>query len=721
MRNTQGLTLVAVVLLVLLSGCEGSDKNQMRAVQGNEFDDNQAAWLHRHLPKQTIAYLNVPTPWSYLFTAKADALQGVQSLYVHQDQVNAIKQGINEHYLPLLPAESRDLVSVLLQHMQSSLEVAVINYSEAAIMPNVALATRLTGISADELMNQVELVLQTLDPAIALVRQDSQNAAESQPVWNFKLNNFQSYIRFDESSGQLLMLGGLGANVERLSSLWNDATASELSAVADLSQQVDPSGLNLKAWVAPQTILKLGSPFIPPQQAEQLKKIALDQIEYLWIGAGSTKGQASLNVHVMMPEVAWRQYLPRVNDWFDVQMAGMPESVWQFSLPTAEQLNLALENIKEGSLNLSEEQQQEMNVLADFEKYSGFTAADFLNAHGQQFYRVTDESGTWMAMKINDRGLYNKISQSFYELYETEPVKREFYGTEIYEMHFSMYETIFKLTEKQGNISPDDSEWLSIFRDHVYWYEEDNILYMSYVPQVLAQKRNHKKPIPLSAWLDQNQGSDWESAVLAYGRDVQGMPQALYHHYLRMLQYIGDLARVEVDLFDLPTAADMNMPDQGRINLALSSDEQKVSLVFGYEFTVMDPLVTGEGGMMAIATVAILAAYAIPAYRDYTMRAKVGGILARSAVYKITLSEQYVSTGSFAGINATVETEGTGFTIDEASGTIVIDLRQADESFEDGGFIYLEPELVSEHSIEWHCSGTIKQSFLPSQCKTIDN
>ncbi len=719
MRYRQGLTLVAVVLLVLLSGCEGNNNSPMRAVQGSEFDENKTAWLHRHLPKQTVAYLNVPTPWSYLFAAKADALQGVQSLSVHQDQVNAIKQGIYEQYLPHIPTKSRELMSLILQHMESTLEIAVINYSESGIMPNVAVATRLSGISADDLMKQLEPVLQSFDPAIALVRQQRQEAEDSPPIWQFELNKLQSYIQFDESSGQLLMLGGLGANTERLTSLWNDSTASELSAVTDLSQQIDPSGLNLKAWVAPQQILKLGGPLIPPQQAEQLTQLALDQVEYIWMGTGSAKGQASLNLHVVMPEVAWRQYLPRVNDWFDVNMAGMPESVWQFSLPTAAQLSLALENYSKNHPKLTEAQQQDMDMLVDFEKYSGFTAADFLNAHGQQFYRVTDESGTWMAMKINDRGLYNKISQSFYELYETEPVKREFYGTEIHELHFSMYQTLFKLTENQADSSLDDAEWLSIFRDHVYWYEEDNILYMSYVPQVLAQKRNHKKQIPLSAWLDRNQGSNWKSAVFAYGRDVKGMPQALYHHYLRLLQYIGDLARVEVDLFDLPTATDMNMPDQGRINLALSSDEQKVSLVLGYEFTVMDPLVTGEGGMMAIATVAILAAYAIPAYRDYTMRAKVGGILARSAVYKITLSEQYVSTGSFAGINATVETEGTGFTIDEASGTIVIDLRQADETFKGGGFIYLEPELVSDHSIVWHCSGTIKKAQLPASCEAL--
>ena len=55
--------------------------------------------------------------------------------------------------------------------------------------------------------------------------------------------------------------------------------------------------------------------------------------------------------------------------------------------------------------------------------------------------------------------------------------------------------------------------------------------------------------------------------------------------------------------------------------------------------------------MIVIAILAILMAYALPAYRDYGVRTKLGEGNAMSAAYKMAINEAYVRTGSFVGLN----------------------------------------------------------------------
>ena len=51
--------------------------------------------------------------------------------------------------------------------------------------------------------------------------------------------------------------------------------------------------------------------------------------------------------------------------------------------------------------------------------------------------------------------------------------------------------------------------------------------------------------------------------------------------------------------------------------------------------------------MIVIAIVAILVALAVPAYQDYTIRAKVGECVNAAAVPKLQISEYYETVGNF--------------------------------------------------------------------------
>ena len=58
--------------------------------------------------------------------------------------------------------------------------------------------------------------------------------------------------------------------------------------------------------------------------------------------------------------------------------------------------------------------------------------------------------------------------------------------------------------------------------------------------------------------------------------------------------------------------------------------------------------------MIVIAIIAILMAYALPAYRDYTIRAKLGEGNAMAAAVKMAVNEAFVRNGDLSVLNAGV-------------------------------------------------------------------
>ncbi len=211
MQKINGMRLFSIFLIVLISGCDNkqvaANNNGIRDMSTSyDLDQDKTAWLRDHLPDETLAYINVPTPWNYLFDAKADALHAVQSLPGHKQQVADIKQGIKDNYYQYVPVEAQGVVSLLLEHVATSVEVALINYSESAMLPTVAIGTRLEGMTADQVADQLTQVLVMIDPNIELVRPNQD------PQWTFKVNMFPAFVRFDQSTGRLLMFGGMAAN-----------------------------------------------------------------------------------------------------------------------------------------------------------------------------------------------------------------------------------------------------------------------------------------------------------------------------------------------------------------------------------------------------------------------------------------------------------------------------------------------------------------------------
>jgi type IV pilus assembly protein PilA len=138
--------------------------------------------------------------------------------------------------------------------------------------------------------------------------------------------------------------------------------------------------------------------------------------------------------------------------------------------------------------------------------------------------------------------------------------------------------------------------------------------------------------------------------------------------------------------------------------------------------------------MIVIAIVAILVALAVPAYQDYTIRAKVGECVNAAAVPKLQISEYYETVGSFpadisvAGITAQGDSQFCDvYTTYNASTSVSATFRvEVDETAV--GTVSgntLQPQMTGTPTgsggVNWNCSrgGTAAANlkYLPSTCR----
>ncbi|RMD80193.1 MAG: pilin [Gammaproteobacteria bacterium] len=127
--------------------------------------------------------------------------------------------------------------------------------------------------------------------------------------------------------------------------------------------------------------------------------------------------------------------------------------------------------------------------------------------------------------------------------------------------------------------------------------------------------------------------------------------------------------------------------------------------------------------MIVVAIIGILAAIAIPAYQDYTIRAKVSEGLNLAAGAKAAVTEYYQDKGSFPADNATAglpaDTDITGNNVQKvtvANGVITITYSGGGSNL-NGKTVTLTP-ADNNGSISWTCAaGTLDPKYLPSSCR----
>ena len=129
--------------------------------------------------------------------------------------------------------------------------------------------------------------------------------------------------------------------------------------------------------------------------------------------------------------------------------------------------------------------------------------------------------------------------------------------------------------------------------------------------------------------------------------------------------------------------------------------------------------------MIVVAIIGILAAVALPAYRDYTVRAKVTEVILAASAGKQNVAE-YVNTYGVmpAAASLTLASAaskyvfGTAYSFTSSTvGVITATATIAEAAMNSGTIVLTGTVNPTSSSVDWVCTGTIPQNFRPSSCK----
>jgi type IV pilus assembly protein PilA len=132
--------------------------------------------------------------------------------------------------------------------------------------------------------------------------------------------------------------------------------------------------------------------------------------------------------------------------------------------------------------------------------------------------------------------------------------------------------------------------------------------------------------------------------------------------------------------------------------------------------------------MIVVAIIGILAAIAIPAYQDYTIRAKMSEPISFADAAKTSVSEYFQTKGkmpadaSTAGVNESATSQYIGEVAYAPQGnstaTITITVTNVGGSA-NGDQIVFTGTGKDSGTVEWTCSGAggMPQKYLPASCR----
>jgi len=122
--------------------------------------------------------------------------------------------------------------------------------------------------------------------------------------------------------------------------------------------------------------------------------------------------------------------------------------------------------------------------------------------------------------------------------------------------------------------------------------------------------------------------------------------------------------------------------------------------------------------MIVIAIIGILAAVALPAYQDYTIRAKASELILAGSTAKNLVSEYAIIKGSLPGAtNLSIQNVTSGMTSSVEYTNTTIRITGSRTALGATVIITLSPTLNASGGVNWACAAVEGSRYMPGSCQ----
>lgn len=667
-------------------------------------------WLRDHLPDNALGYVRIPQLLGLLATPKGNSLDPALRSKANVANILRLKKAIGENVLEYLPMFEDLRIRMLEQHIRSPLEIAFF----MSPAPAGLIAVNLDLESNDAFREMLE-VFSLIDPSFGLL-----DPMGDDGIGQFTGTGMPTLFQFDAHSGRLLLHIGPGVNREAFGAMLNGLEKpNDDHRMSAMERSVDDSGQGFFAWLNAERAVPALRAVAPPEKMAEFNAAGLDQISTIGFGWGAANGKSRFAIAVDVMPGGKRDYLPYVDNQVAARAAGDPDAAVILSIPTAAEFtrieSLALQSASE------ESQQSWLDGKASFKELTGITPEELLDAIGPEVVLIFDMAGDYVAIRLRNRALWNQTLDRLAAKTGSPVVAHKVAGKTYF--HWDLPGELSLLANDEGESLGDIAELFSKQRDHYYWTIDGDFLYMASVPQILIDRASYDANTNVGDWLLNTHRIDASNALFSIVSSSNKLPKRLYAAYIGMLEFAGDIADADLDIWSMPTAKQLNLPDKGTVGFTIKLGNPTVAAEFTMENNPLEVL--AGGGAVSVAVVGILAAIAIPAYQDYSIRAKVSEGLSIAGGQKAAVTEYYQDNGRFPDADAAKlmsQYENAGQSVwsvivEPGTGMIVIEYNE--DVGPDGGRLFLQPS-VNDGLVEWSCSGSFADKRMPAACRNSD-
>ena len=677
----------------------------------------EPAFLRNNLPGTVLAYARIPNFWSFIGSAKGNVFDKAAEAKPFIDAVKGVRSGLKDNVIPEIPDETaKAITTFLFHHLTSPIEAIAIEGVDPAIpTPNLVISASANFESVAEIQNILDLLAEK-SPEIEI-----RKAMQEDGYAELTIAKLSSQLQWDKATSRFTLLLGVSLSPNNLTDLIKTFVPNADHQMKALENTIDSSGQGIFAWANPRKLSSIGSALGMQRELAPLAMMGVSSMKNIAVGTGTSGGINRLKYVVEMPVTGFRSYMPIIKSSPNFDVMGKTNMVAVMGLPSRADF-VSIENTI-ALVAKSKDMETYLKVKKDFKKALGFNIEDIFEFFGQDISYVSDEAGSYVAIRLNNAELFKSTLDKSVETLGLEHQERTIGGFTYHHLKIpSFYTKHLDEAAKKSRPKPSDKllkRFLSI-PSHIYWEQEGDYLIMSDIPQTLMDRHYVKTKTSVKEWLEKEQRINPDGSLMMASIRNQGTARKMYRMHLSLLNFLSDFTGNSIDMFELATPIEAQIPMDNSYGIKVTSSEDLLAFELNFESNPYEFLFAGNatGGLFALGVVSSIA---IPAYEQYKSRADVFTGVATAEIVKVELNEFEIEYGRYPNefeiddLNLNKEHPKYSITVTSNTGEIQINYnRSVIRGFQNT--IKMIPPKQGVSTV-WTCESKMNKKSLPASCK----